>query len=150
MNQSNERGLTATETGHFNIFSSKKNEVIDELKEDISEVHLRLPTFKVRSDLDVVESLKKLGVKKVFQAGAELGELGTGPLSVSKISHTALLEVSKEGTEGAEIVLPSSATNDRLNIVVDRPFIFVVEDKKNKIPVLVGRVMDPTITIPSR
>jgi len=153
MKRSNERDLTATETGYFNMFSSKKNEVIDELKEDISEVYLRLPTFQVRSDLDVVDSLKKLGAKKVFQAGAELAELGTGPLSVSKISHTALVEVSKEGTEGAaatgaEIVLLSSAFNDRLDIVVDRPFIFVVEDKKNKIPVLVGRVMDPTVKIP--
>ena len=153
MKRSNERDLTAAETGYFNMFSSKKNEVIDELKEDISEVYLRLPTFQVRSDLDVVDSLKKLGAKKVFQAGAELAELGTGPLSVSKISHTALLEVSKEGTEGAaatgaEIVLLSSAFNDRLDIVVDRPFIFVVEDKKNKIPVLVGRVMDPTVKIP--
>jgi serpin B len=153
MKLSNKRDLTAAETGYFNMFSSKKNEVIDELKEDISEVYLRLPTFQVRSDLDVVDSLKKLGAKKVFQAGAELAELGTGPLSVSKISHTALLEVSKEGTEGAaatgaEIVLLSSAFNDRLDIVVDRPFIFVVEDKKNKIPVLVGRVMDPTVKIP--
>ena len=77
----------------------------------------------------------------------------TGKPSVSKFSHSALLEVSKEGTKGteatgAEIVLLSSALNDRLDIVVDRPFIFVVQDKKNKIPVLVGRVMDPTVKIP--
>merc|ERR1711936_495133 len=153
MKLSNERDLTEAQTGYFNMFSSKKDEVIDELREDISEVYLRLPTFQVRSDLDVVESLEKLGAKKVFQAGAELAELGMGPLSVSKISHTSLLEVSKEGTEGAaatgaEIVLLSSAFNDRLDIVVDRPFIFVVEDKQNKIPVLVGRVMDPTVKIP--
>jgi len=153
MKQSNDRDLTEKETGYFNMFSSQKDEVIDELKEGISEVYLRLPTFQVRSDLDVVESLKKLGAKKVFEGGAELTELGTGELSVSKISHTALLEVSKEGTEGAaatgaEIVLLSSAFNDRLDVVVDRPFIFVVEDKENKIPVLVGRVMDPTVKIP--
>merc|ERR1712130_621724 len=153
MKRSNERDLTEAQTGYFNMFSSQKDEVIDELKEGISEVYLRLPTFQVRSDLDVVESLKKLGAKKVFEGGAELTELGTGELSVSKISHTALLEVSKEGTEGAaatgaEIVLLSSAFNDRLDVVVDRPFIFVVEDKQNKIPVLVGRVMDPTVKIP--
>ena len=150
---SNERDLTETHSGYFNMFSSKKDEVIDELKEYISEVYLRLPTFQVRSDLDVVDSLEKLGAKKVFEAGAELEELGSGSFSVSKISHTALLEVTKEGTEGAaatgaEIVLLSSAINDRLDVVVDRPFIFVVEDKKNKIPVLVGRVMDPTVKIP--
>ena len=61
--------------------------------------------------------------------------------------------MSKEGTEGAaatgaEIVLLSSAFNDRLDVVVDRPFVFVVCDKQNKIPVLVGRMMDPTVKIP--
>ena len=61
------------------------------------------------------------------------------------------MEVTKEGTEeaaatAAVIVLVSSAIKDRLDVVVDRPFIFVVEDKK--IPVLVDRVMDPTVKIP--
>jgi len=153
MQLSNTRDLTDEQDGYYNIFSLKKDDILDELKEDVSEVYLRLPTFQLRSDLDVVDSLKKLGAKKVFESGAELAELGDGQLSVSKISHSALVEVTKEGTEGAaatgaEIVLLSSALNDRLDIVVDRPFIFVVQDKKNKIPVLVGRVMDPTVKIP--
>merc|ERR1711972_563901 len=152
MQLSNTRDLTDEQEGYYNIFSLKKDDILDELKEDVSEVYLRLPTFQLRSDLDVVDSLKKLGAKKVFESGAELAELGTGQLSVSKISHSALVEVTKEGTEaaatGAEIVLLSSALNERLDIVVDRPFIFVVQDKKNKIPVLVGRVMDPTVKIP--
>merc|ERR1712211_72201 len=151
--QPNTRDLTDEQEGYYNIFSLKKDDILDELKEDVSEVYLRLPTFQLRSDLDVVDSLKKLGAKKVFESGAELAELGAGQLSVSKISHSALVEVTKEGTEGAaatgaDIVLLSSALNERLDIVVDRPFIFVVQDKKNKIPVLVGRVMDPTVQIP--
>merc|ERR1719400_2313518 len=68
MKRSNHRDLTETQNGYFNIFSSKKNEVIDELKEGIEEVYLRLPTFQVRSDLDVVDSLEKLGAKRAFRA----------------------------------------------------------------------------------
>merc|ERR1711902_315918 len=120
MQLSNTRDLTDEQEGYYNIFSLKKDDILDELKEDVSEVYLRLPTFQLRSDLDVVDSLKKLGAKKVFESGAELAELGTGQLSVSKISHSA---------PGAEIVLLSSALNERLDIVVDRPFIFVVQDK---------------------
>ena len=113
-------------------------------------MYLRLPTFQVRSNLNVVDSLEKL-YHIVVEAGAELDELGSGSLLVSKISHTAVFEVTKEGTEeaaatAAVIVLVSSAINDGLDVVVDRPFIFVVEDKK--IPVLVDRVMDPTVKIP--
>ena len=64
--------------------------LLERLKEDVSEVYLRIPTFQIRSDLNVVDYLKKLGVQKVFESGAELDELGTGQLSVSKISHSAL------------------------------------------------------------
>ena len=140
--------MNDSQDGYYNISSLKKDGILEELKEDVSEVYLRIPTFQIRSELNVVDYLKKLGVQKVFESGAELAELGIGQLAVSKFSHSALLEVSK-GAEatGAEIVLLSSALKDRL-IVVNRPFIFIVQDKKNKVPVLVGRVMDPTAPIP--
>ena len=139
--------MNDSQDGYYNIFSLKKDGILEELKEDVSEVYLRIPTFQIRSELNVVDHLKKLGVQKVFESGAELDELGTGQLSVSKISHSALLEVSKvskEGTDPRFLVDPPTLSPD---IVVDGPFIFIVQDKKNKVPVLVGRVMDPTIPI---
>ena len=59
-------------------------------------------------------------------------------------------QVRKEGREGAaatgeEISLFSAAFGEQKDIVVDRPFIFVVQDTKNKIPVLVGKITDPTV-----
>ena len=94
--------MNDSQDGYYNIFSLKKDGILEELKEDVSEVYLRIPTFQIRSDLNVVDYLKKLGVQKVFESRAELAELGTGQLAVSKFSHSALLEVSKEGTKGAE------------------------------------------------
>jgi len=60
-----------------------------------------------------------------------------------------MLELTKEGTEGAaatavEVVLFATASGKQKDIVVDRPFIFVVQDRENKIPVLVGKITDPT------
>lgn len=57
--------------------------------------------------------------------------------------------MTKEGTEGAaatgvEIELFSASFGDQKDVTVDRPFIFVVQDKKNNVPVLVGKVTDPT------
>ena len=68
----------------------------------------------------------------------------------SCLAQPHLSQVTKEGTEGAaatgvEIALFSAAFGEQKDIVVDRPFIFVVQDKKNKIPVLVGKIADPTI-----
>ena len=101
--------MNDSQDGYYNISSLKKDGILEELKEDVSEVYLRIPTFQIRSELNVVDHLKKLGVQKVFESGAELDELGTGQLSVSKISHSALLEVfkvSKEGTDPRPLAGP--------------------------------------------
>jgi len=154
MNTTRERDLVDTESQqYFNLFNHPKNDSI--ISQYLDEVYLKMPTFAIKSNLDVVKPLKKLGVEKVFESGAELGELVTDlkNLAVSKITHTALVEVTKEGTEGAaatgaEIVLLSASFSEQKDVIIDRPFIFIVQDTRNKIPVLVGRVMDPTVKIP--
>jgi serpin B len=85
----------------------------------------------------------------VFSRSAELTDISDGPIAVSRIKHTSVVEVSKKGTEGAaatgiEIALFSATFGEQKNVVVDRPFIFVVQDRHNKIPVLVGKVNDPS------
>ena len=90
---------------------------------------------------------------------------GFPPISVSRIKHTSMVEVClsssfaldscqphlsqvrKEGREGAAAtgVEIGAAFGPQKDIVVDRPFIFVVQDTKNKIPVLVGKITDPTV-----
>merc|ERR1712014_326292 len=121
----------------------------EEPDEFIEDVFLKMPTFKIKTDMDAAEPLRKLGVRRVFNQDAELEGISSAPISVSRIKHTSLVEVTKEGTEGAaatgvEIALFSAAFGEQKDIVVDRPFIFIVQDKKNHIPVLVGKITDPT------
>merc|ERR1712193_284368 len=126
---SNTKDLNNGNAGFFNIFTKNSREEPDEFIED---VFLKMPTFKIKTDLD-----------------AELEGISSAPISVSRIKHTSLVEVTKEGTEGAaatgvEIALFSAAFGEQKDVVVDRPFIFIVQDKKNHIPVLVGKITDPT------
>merc|ERR1711936_1199920 len=129
----------------FNLFKALKNETYD----FIEDVDLKIPKFKVESKFDASEALKKLGAREVFTSGAELDNISTdGPLGVSKVVHKAVVEVTKEGTEGAaatgvELVFFSASFGVQKRIVLDRPFIFIVQDKKNNIPILVGRVKNP-------
>jgi len=130
----------------FNLFKTLKNESF----EFIEDVSLKMPKFMVKSKFDAAEALKSLGANKVFSSGAELDKIASGgPLGVGKVIHEAVVEVTKEGTEGAaatgiELVLFSASFGVQKNIVVDRPFIFIVQDKVNNIPVLVGRIKNPS------
>ena len=69
-------------------------------------------------------------------------------LAVSKIIQESVVKVDKDGTEGAaasgvELVLLSGSFGENVDITVDKPFIFMIEDTVNEIPVLVGRVNNP-------
>jgi serine protease inhibitor len=120
-----------------------KNESFD----FIEDVSLRIPKFKVKSKFDASEALTGLGAEEVFAACAELDKIADGgPLGVGKIIHEAVVEISKEGTEGA------AATGNELVLLagsfggfgVQKNIVFIVQDRVKNIPVLVGRVKNPS------
>lgn len=129
-----------------NVFSMKfKNEWPEN-------VRVIMPKFKISSEMEISGFLKNKGISKIFE-GAELSNMldGQSPaaLAVSQILQKSVITVDKEGTEGASatgvgIVLLSGSFGRRVEITLDRPFIFVVEDTRNNIPILVGRVKNPT------
>jgi len=128
-----------------NVFSMKfKNEWPED-------VRVIMPKFKISSEMEISDWLKNAGIQKIFE-GAELSNMldGESPaaLAVSQILQKSVITVDKEGTEGASatgvgIVLLSGSFGRRVEITLDRPFIFVVEDTRHNIPILVGRVKNP-------
>merc|ERR1712083_1177964 len=133
--------MTARNT--VNIFSMKMK------KEFTEDVRVIMPKFKVKTDMEISDWMKEAGVKKIFQ-GAELDAMLETNLSlaVSRIIQKSVITVDKEGTEGAsatgvQLVLLSGSFGKHVEINLDRPFIFLVEDTRNNIPILVGRVKNP-------
>eukprot|EP00090_Calanus_glacialis_P037674 TRINITY_DN6512_c0_g1_i10.p1 TRINITY_DN6512_c0_g1~~TRINITY_DN6512_c0_g1_i10.p1 ORF type:complete len:170 (+),score=52.08 TRINITY_DN6512_c0_g1_i10:75-512(+) len=132
----------------FNLFHVLKNES----KYQYDEVQLVFPKFNVRSKFNAANALKTLGAKEVFTTGAEFDKITAGgPIGVGNILHEAVVEVTKDGTEGSaatglELTLFSAGFQKQ--ILVDRPFIFIIQDKVNNIPILVGRIKNPTIQNP--
>jgi len=138
----------ATSEDYFNIFSAAKNSTDLE----IIDVRITMPPFQTASKFDVSSALESLGAERVFSESAELGRLSPSAESValSRVLHRAAIEVTLEGTEGAaatgvELALFSADFGVNKNVLVDRPFIFVIQDRRNDIPVLVGRVGDPAL-----
>jgi len=113
------------------------------------EVNLKMPPFKVKSKVNAKEIFQQLNVYQLFTETAELDLITDDtPIGISGISHESVIEVTVNGTEGAaatgvEIVFFSASPKGEKEVVVDRPFIFVLEDKEHQIPLLVGRVVNP-------
>ena len=90
---------------------------------------------------------------KIIIAAAELDQMtDSGQLTVSKVLHKAVINVDHKGTTaaaatGIELVLLSASFGERIRVDVNQPFIFIIQDIRNNIPIMVGRVMDPRETV---
>lgn len=114
-----------------------------------TDVDVRLPEFESKASYDMKAVLEKMGIVDVFDAGkADLSgmvssESGMLEPYISKIVHKSYIKVDKNGTTAAAasgaIVAPGSAPSLPLQeITFDRPFVYVIMDVKNDIPVFIG------------
>lgn len=108
---------------------------------------VRLPKFKISTKLSLVETLRDMGVKDVFDLdSADLSGISVAPLYVSSILHKTEIEVDEDGTTGSaatvvEIVEKSFPAGFR----ADKPFAFFVVDKVTATVIFLGTVYNPNV-----
>ena len=71
-------------------------------------------------------------------------------LRVSRILHKAAVTVDENGTEAAAStfidLVPLSITSPIKNVIVNKPFLFILQDSHYRIPLIMGRVVNPSIS----
>ncbi|CAG0883186.1 unnamed protein product [Cyprideis torosa] len=112
-------------------------QVLQELEE--METILEMPKFRMKLDMDLSKEMQRLGVKKIFQTDANLGELRdpskpwpTYSQHVSEAVHQTLIQVHEEGTRASAATTLSIGLKTKAkttqpemeprHIVLDRPF----------------------------
>ncbi|GMS80676.1 hypothetical protein PENTCL1PPCAC_2851, partial [Pristionchus entomophagus] len=159
VNKNNDVGtvlLLPYEDEKYNFFYLMRNEssTLEQMRNDLtadklmnilknavnSFADISVPKFKVESELDGVELLTKLGVKKVFEDGADLSKISSTPLKVGKIQHNAVIEVDEAGTEAAaastvvEYEIEMGFDGEVERIIIDRPFLYgIIRDDEDVI-----------------
>ena len=99
-------------------------------------VHFAAPRFDVSSDLDLVDGLKDLGVRNVFDSAvSDFTPLTTDvedPIYVSQAKHAARVMIDEEGCTGAAYTVFMMACGaaippeESVDFTADRPFHFLV------------------------
>jgi serpin B len=113
-------------------------------------VMLSLPRWTFRTQVSLRETLATLGMRTAFdpQAADFSGMTREEQLFVSSVLHEAFVVVDEEGTEAAAATSVEMGTTSapmlEHEVVVDRPFFFVIHDVEHLTPLFVGRVTDPT------
>ncbi|HEX5761808.1 MAG TPA: serpin family protein [Solirubrobacterales bacterium] len=114
-------------------------------------VALSLPRFHLNTEAELVESLKKLGMRTPFSAAANFSRITTAaPLKIDFVTHAADFAVDEEGTEAAAAtvvgIVRVSARRPRDPVIfnVDQPFLFFLRDDRTGATLFAGRLVDPS------
>jgi serpin B len=111
---------------------------------------LVLPKFKLEYDVKLNAPLQALGMKRAFSNGsADFSAMSDESLFISEVKQKSFVEVNETGTEAAAISQASISKGGSRNpprpfeMIVDRPFFFVIEDDKTQSILFMGMVYDP-------
>jgi serpin B len=106
-----------------------------------------LPKFKLEWRLNLKEALQAMGMTDAFDdTKADFSAMdGTRELYIAKVIHKAFVAVDEKGTEAAAataVVMRERGMPP--SFVADRPFVFLIRDRKTGSILFLGRVVDPT------
>lgn len=135
------------------VEDSLSAEWFDTAREELAPTNLDLimPKFSHESNLDLIETMRGLGMTDAFSA--ELADLsgmmedGSRSLYISLLLHRANIDVDENGTEAAAAtVVGISVTSippEGLEVAFDRPFIYAIYDRVSGSILFMGRVLNP-------
>jgi len=113
-------------------------------------LHLSLPKFDVVNQTDLTEGIKAMGVTDIFDRTVSnfTPITDTPMLAVNGINHAARVSIDEDGCVAAAftVITPPGGGPppdiDKLDFVLDRPFLFVVSGRDN-LPLFAGVVNEP-------
>ncbi|VTU02549.1 serine protease inhibitor : Putative uncharacterized protein OS=Branchiostoma floridae GN=BRAFLDRAFT_130749 PE=3 SV=1: Sigma70_r2: Sigma70_r4_2: Serpin [Gemmataceae bacterium] len=112
-------------------------------------VNVLLPKFKVETCYEMIEPLRKLGMKAMFDShGLQRLTTSRNDFNVSAVVHKGFVDVNEEGTEAAAatavVVIKSFPSPKRSRVFsADHPFLFAIVHKPTNAVLFLGRVEDP-------
>ncbi len=114
----------------------------------VSDLDVSIPKFKLETEYDLKDYLKKMGMIISFTTDADFsGMTGNKDLYIGKVTHKAFVEVNEEGTEAAaatSVHMVLTAIPEVISFNADHPFIFLIQHKETGTILFMGRIVDPT------
>jgi len=144
----NQLGLDALDKLGSSLENSEYDSILSDLKD--TEIVLKLPKFKLGYKAPLIRALEESGLTSFFDA--EFPEITDEALKVEEFLHETSIEVTETGSEaaaitGIELGVRSGSSREPDTMTVNRPFIFVIVDKENNIPLFKGKITNPPASV---
>jgi len=139
------------ERGNFEAFESSLDagmleEIIGNM--GIANVTLAMPKFEYDSEFSLKKALEAMGMPIAFSTDADFsGMTGNTELFIKDVVHKAFVSVDEAGTEAAAasavIMDLSAAPGEPVEVTIDQPFIYLIQDIQTGTILFVGSVVNP-------
>lgn len=107
---------------------------------------LYMPRFKFATDKTLNQALSSLGMGVAFTDQADFSGINNSmQLQITEVKHKTFIEVNEEGTEAAAVTsvgVGTTSVPDNL-FMVNRSFLFAIQDNKSRAVVFIGVVGNP-------
>ena len=116
---------------------------------------LKLPKFRTEYDVIMTDILKQLGIVTAFDSNradfSKMIEIPDINVYISRVIHKTFIDVNEEGTEAAAATIvgmvgtamPPTQEPERFEMIVNRPFLFTIEDVINNQILFIGTILNP-------
>ncbi|KPL72366.1 hypothetical protein AC812_15810 [Bellilinea caldifistulae] len=126
-------------------------QLLEEIRSNFSlaAVRLAMPKFKMETSFNLSQTLAEMGMPAAFDRSLAdfSGMTGRKDLFISNVVHKAYVDVNEEGTEAAAatavIMELKAMPMNEVELTIDRPFLFFIEDRESGTLLFAGRVVDP-------
>jgi serpin B len=117
------------------------------------DVNAKLPMFSCEYSASLNDVLSSMGMASAFAGNSpdftKMGTHADGPLAISNVLHKTYIEVTQYGTRaGASTVVEMTPEcvepmpSETKNVVLDRPFVYLIVENNTKLPVFMGAVTE--------
>ncbi len=112
------------------------------------EVETKIPKFEVKYGIELKPVLKEMGVKEAFLTSADFKKMAEydEPLFINRFFHKTYINLNEHGTKAgvttAVEMSKGEAEELEKKVYFNRPFLYLIIDKKDHLPLFIGTVED--------
>ena len=108
-----------------------------------NEVNVKMPKFKAEYSAQLIDTLKKMGVKDAFDSKtADFSSLiENRDAYIATVVHKTFIEVDENGTRAAASTLVGADTMSLMepySVCLNRPFVYMIVDTETTLPLFIG------------
>ena len=108
-----------------------------------NEVNVKMPKFRAEYSAQLIDTLKKMGVKDAFDSKtADFSSLiENRDAYIATVVHKTFIEVDENGTRTAASTLVGADTMSLMelySVCLNRPFVYMIVDTETNLPLFIG------------